>query len=81
MSQKRPICRHEECTKRASYGYKDNKNIRCREHKLVDMFDTTHKLCEIRECNKIPCMGFPDGLHARTTSHPCCVPSRLQAYR
>jgi hypothetical protein len=60
MSQKRPVCKFEDCNKRAGYGYLNKKNIYCRTHKHPDMIDTCHKHCEYESCTKIPCMGFAE---------------------
>lgn len=58
------LCEYENCTKRASYGYKFQKPLRCKEHKLEDM-KPQYSICL---CGKAyPIYGFPTDKRAS-----CC---------
>jgi hypothetical protein len=53
LVKRHDICKHDECSKRAIFGFADdNKKIYCRDHKLANMIDFTikYKLCKYPKC-------------------------------
>jgi hypothetical protein len=55
MSNKCEICK----TTKASFGYKDNKYMRCAKHKEKDMIDFRSKMCQEPNCYKNAIYGYP----------------------
>lgn len=54
-----PICINFNCTKLASFNYKDNKKpIYCKEHKKEYMIDIINKKCKEINCEKIPIYNY-----------------------
>jgi hypothetical protein len=63
-------CEIENCKKRASQNYKNEKKPRfCEDHRLIGMCNIVDPRCEVEECVKMATHAFTDGKKRRCAEH------------
>lgn len=54
------ICNNNNCQKKASFNYKDERAKFCGSHKMTGMINVCDRTCLIDECNRRPCFNYSD---------------------
>ena len=59
-------CNQEDCTKAPIYNLKGEKRLYCSTHKLPDMIDVVHYICEFEGCTIRASYGITTKTHCKT---------------
>lgn len=62
-------CRASNCDKRPCFGYEGTNTLYCSQHKLSNMIDLRHVLCEYPDCTTRPSYGLERGKPRFCTNH------------
>lgn len=60
----------DECPKRATFGFPNNKKTKCADHKTIEMIDVANKRCSFKGCTSInPSFGIKGQKPCRCEEH------------